>query len=258
LLDADSTDGFASLMMGRIAAKEGRSADAVSYFHRAIYGHWNDHESDNRQRARFELIDYLAAHNSKEELLAELLPVAEHPPRDIKSRAHLGQLFLMAGSPSHAADMFRTIVHDQPSSAEAHAGLAEADFARADYRSAQRNFQDALRFDPSDQAVRRRLDLCDELLQLDPTLRGIDSQERQQRSAKLVELTAAEVTRCVPENQSPELKILLGTAASASKARSSEANLDLAEQLWQARKKECRAAPDAETPLALVLARLAR
>ena len=42
LLQSDSTDGPASLIMGRVLAKEGRFAEAISYFHRAIYGQWND------------------------------------------------------------------------------------------------------------------------------------------------------------------------------------------------------------------------
>ena len=37
-----------------------------------------------------------------------------------------------------------------------------------------------------------------------------------------------------------------------------EANLDLAEELWQARAKECKAQRAADDPLALVMAKLAR
>lgn len=264
LLDTDSTDGFACLLMGRIAAKEGEFGTAVSYFHRAIYGHWNDHESDNRQRARFELIDYLAEHNSKEELLAELLPVEEHAPKDLKSRLRLGQLLLLAGSPGRAADVFRGIVRDEPANAEAHAGLGEADFARADYRGAQRHFEEALRLAPNDGNTRRHLEVCSEFLALDPMRRGLDPQERYRRSLKLLELTSAEVDKCITKNQPPEVEALLDKAASAQTAHvkaarqgeSAEANLDLAEQLWQLRKRECKAAAPSDTPLALVLARL--
>jgi hypothetical protein len=60
--------------MGRILVKEGRFPEAISYFRRAIYGHWNEDAAGNRLRVRFELIDLLAQRNSKEELLAELLP----------------------------------------------------------------------------------------------------------------------------------------------------------------------------------------
>ena len=52
----------------------------------------------------------------------------------------MGRLFLLAGSPARAADVFRGILHDSPANAEAHAGLGEAEFARDNYRAAQRRF----------------------------------------------------------------------------------------------------------------------
>ena len=119
---------------------------------------------------------------------------------------------------------------------------------------------------PDDQAARKRLELCNELLMLDPMLRGLGAAERFRRSVKLVELTRNEAAQCVGENGSPELQALLEQAGKALEAKVSaghqgevaEQNLDLAEQIWQARKKECKAAPDADSPLALVMARLAQ
>jgi hypothetical protein len=109
------------------------------------------------------------------------------------------------------------------------------------------------------------LDLCNELLQLDPTLRGLDSEERYRRSIKLVELTLAEVNQCTA-NQTAELQDLLDKASAAVEAKvnrsreneAAEGNLDLVAQLWQIRKKECKAAPLADSPLTLVLARMAQ
>ncbi len=75
LLQSDSSDGFASLLMGRALEKGGRFAEAISYLHRAIYGQWDKDAAENRLRVRYELIDLLAKRNSKEELLAELLPI---------------------------------------------------------------------------------------------------------------------------------------------------------------------------------------
>jgi hypothetical protein len=90
--------------------------------------------------------------------------------------------------------------------------------------------------------------------------------ERYRRSLNLVVLTLAEASHCIGQNPSPELRGLLESIDKALKAHVraaqqsevAESNLDLAEQLWQARKKECKAPPEADTPLALVLARLAQ
>jgi tetratricopeptide (TPR) repeat protein len=266
LLQTDSTDGLASLMMGRVLVKEGRFAEAISYFHRAVYGRWSQDAAGNQLRARFELIDILSQRNSKEELLAELLPVAERAPGDSKTRARLGQLFLLAGSPARAAVAFRGILHESPTNADAYAGLGEAEFAQNNYRAAQRDFQAALRLAPDDQATRQSLDRCDELLMLDPTIRGLSQDECLRRSLKLVELTMGEASQCAGQHPSPELQGLLDNGARALKARvgtahlseASESNLDLAERLWQARRKECATPPATDSPLAMVLSRLAQ
>jgi tetratricopeptide (TPR) repeat protein len=265
LLQTDSTDGFASLVMGRVLAKEGRFREAVSYFHRAVYGQWAQDAPGNQLRARLELIDLLAQRNSREELLAELLPIQDQLPRDLTLRARLAGLFLQAGSPARAAVLFRGVSHDEPANAAAFAGLGEAEFAQSNYRAAQRDFQSALRLAPGDPAAGRSLDLCNELLMLDPTLRGLSREEHLRRSLKLIELTRDDATQCAGANPPPELQELLDISAKALNVRASaarqsdvaDANLDLAEQLWQARQKTCKS-PTADSPLALVMARIAQ
>jgi tetratricopeptide (TPR) repeat protein len=266
LLQTDSTDGLAALIMGRILAKEGQFPEAISYFRRAIFGHWSEDAAGSRLRVRFELIDLLAQRNSKEELLAELLPVQDQAPRDFPTRMRLGRLFLVAGSPVRAANVFRGILHDAPANADAYAGLGEAEFASGNYRTAQRDFQTALQLAPDNQAARQRLDVCNELLLLDPTMRGLTPQERFQRSLKLVDLSLDQTKSCVGRTPSSELQELLDRAgktlaahvSASHQSEASESNLDLAEQLWLVRRQECTPVPAADSPLALVLARLAQ
>jgi tetratricopeptide (TPR) repeat protein len=266
LLNTDSTDGLASLTMARALEKQGRYVEAISYFHRAVYGQWSQDAAGNQLRARFELIDLLAARNSKDELLAELLPIQDKPPHDLQERARLGRLFLQAGSPARAAGLFRGVLRDAPSDADAYAGLGEAEFAQSQYRQAQRDFEAALRLNANNQEARKGLDLCGSLLALDPTLRGLSGQERFERGLKLLGLTRSDAASCAGANPDADLQQLLDAAAKALNARVSEAkradaaesDLDAAERLWQARLKECKAPPAADTPLALVLARISQ
>jgi Flp pilus assembly protein TadD len=266
LLNTNSTDGPANLLMARVLMREGRGADAVSFFHRAIYGLWKKDPEGNRRRARLELIDLLAQQNSKEELLAELLPIQDNAPQDLDTRTRLGDLFLRADSPSRAADVFRGILHQMPANLPAHRGLGQSEFAQGDYRAAQRDFQAALRISPDDAASRHWLDLCDQLLQLDPTLRGLSADERWRRSVALIEFVQNDVGGCLKPDSPPELQELAAKADAAVKAHvnpaheseASEANLDLAEQLWQVRRKECQPPASSDSALALVLKRLAR
>jgi Flp pilus assembly protein TadD len=265
LLSGNSTDGLANLLMGRVLAKEGRFEEAISYFHRAIYGHWAQDTDGNRRRARFELIDLLANHSLKDELLAELLPVQEETPHDLKTRTRIGDLFLVAGSPERAEEVFRGIEHEAPTDEAAYAGLGKAEFARGNYRTAEKDFQSALRLAPSDETTRQELALCNQLLQLDPTLRGLSQEDRYQRSVKLLQLASTDINECAGNNLSADAHALLDHAGDKLKVHvsgphlgdASEANLDLAEQIWQARKKECKALAN-NNPLELVLTRMAQ
>ena len=218
LLQTDPTDGLASLIMARVLVKEGRFAEAVSYFHGAIYGNWSQDAQKNRLQARFELIDLLAQHDAKAELLAELLPLQDETLPNLEARTRVGQLFLQAASPARAADVFRGIIHDAPKNADAYTGLGESEFARGNYRAAERDFQTALRLAPNDQTARQRLGACNELLLLDPTARGLAPAEHFRRSRKLVELTIEETSQCIGQNPTPELRGLLEKAEKALKA----------------------------------------
>lgn len=266
LLQTDSTDGPANLVMARVMVRASRRDEAISYYRRAIYGHWSADAGQNQLRVRFELIDLLAKHGMKEQLLAELLPAEAQAPHDEATELRLGRLFLVAGSPARAADVFRVVLHDSPANADARAGIGEAEFARASYKAAQRDFQTALRFAPDDESIRRRLNVTSDLLALDPTLRGLNPSDRYQRSLKLLQLTLDEARPCAGQSPSTELKGLLDKADAAlkvhvrasSQGETAESNLDLTEQLWQARRKECRVPASNDSPLALVLARLSQ
>ena len=264
LLETDTSDGFASLLMARALMKEDKFQEAVSYYHRAIFGRWNEDEKLNRRRVRNELINLLAQRSSKEDLLAELMAVQEQTPQDIKSRIRMGDLFLQAGSPVRAIEIFHRVLHDQPANVEAHLGVGEAEFSEGNYRVAQAEFQTATRLNPDDAAVRQRLEVCDQVLELDPMLRGLSTSDRFERSSRVLQQTLAALNQCASPESSPDMQQLTERAETALKAKvtaaqrseASQANLDLAEQLWGLRKKECKVPLDAQSPLRLVLARL--
>ncbi len=271
LLQRDSTDGDANLMMARVMVGEMRIPEGVSFYHRAIYGRWNAKAAQNRLRVRYELIDLLARQNDKEELLAELLPLQEEAPADVKTRKRIGQLFLSAGSSARAADVFQGILRRDPQDPDVYAGLGEAEFARGNYPAARSDFLEASRLKPGDKAVeeniRKRLELSEQIMTLDPTRRGLTANERYGRSLKLIALALDEINQCLQRPALPAAQDVLDAANKALKARLVESrqnavtdsNLDLAEQLWQIRSKQCgSAAPASGDALPLVLAKIAQ
>ena len=264
LLLADSTDGPANLTMGRILVKEGKLREATSYYHRAIYGEWKNDPAGNQLKARFELVDLLAQQNAKEELLAELLAVQEEAPDDVPTRMRIGRLFLDAGSPARAADVFRDVLKQDPRNADALTGRGQAEFALGDYRAAIVQFSNALHNNPSDKAAQKGLVLSNAVLELDPTRRGLGSAERFRESRRLLQMTLDE-SACFGNNPPAASAELLDQAHKAVEARvrpdqqddAAESDLDLAEKLWQTRRTACPA-PPADDPLALIMGKLAR
>ena len=212
---------------------------------------------------RFELIDLLAKQDSKEELLGELLAVAEQAPGDVPTRLRIGNLFLEAGSPDRAVAVFQqllkepVLIENPADNAAVYAGLGDAEFARGDYRAAINDYSSALRLNPQDQPATQRLDLSERVLALDPTRRGLDPAERFRRSRSLLEMTVNAVSACAdPARIEEARKSLAERIPPLRQDAGAEADLDLAEQLWQARTPRCATSP--QDPLALVLAKTAQ
>ncbi len=265
----DSTDGAANLTMARINVREGDVADAGSYYHRAIYGRWPVDPAGHQTEVRLELIDFLARpdvarQNVKQELLAELLAV-EDQVSDTNTQKRLARLFLEAGSPARSAELFQAIIHKQPDS-DAYAGLGDAELELRNYRQARADFETALRLNRNDATVRKRLDLTDGVLGLDPMARGLSTAERYRRSALLLARALDGLKGCAGSTPAPEIAELIERSGKAlsSRVRPSdegdavEANMDLALELWKARVRTCGPITEPEQPLAMVLAEVSR
>ncbi len=267
LLLADSTYGPANLTLARVLVKQGKIPEAISYYHRAVYGAWPADPAANQLKVRFELIDLLAQQDRKEELLGELLAVQDQAPDDVPTRLRIGNMFLEAGSPSRAANVFQQLLQDHPGKyaapdmAAAYAGLGEADFARADYRAAVNDFSTAVRLNPQDQAAAKRLDLGNRVLGLDPSRRGLDQAERFRRSRELLDMTVHAVAACSKTLDLDQARKKLAERVTvARRDAAAEADLDLAEQLWQTRTPGCESpqGQPSEEALALVLQKAAQ
>jgi tetratricopeptide (TPR) repeat protein len=266
-LQHDPTDAEASLIMARALVVERKLPQAIAFYHRAIYGQWDDRQAGNRLQARFELVELLAREDARQELLAELLPLQSEAPRDVRTRKRVARLFIAAGSPARAAEIFRNIVRLDAGDADAYAGLGEAELLRGNYRTARADFVRALKLRPGDRDIAARLELCDRVLALDPTQRGIGTAEQYRRSLTLLDLTVRAFDGCATPGAAMPDQAALDSARAriaqgVSAVRLSEAgerNLDLGEQVWQARRRVCSGpVPVAEKPVELVLDKLAQ
>ena len=261
LLKRDPENALASLGEARIAAAQGRTADAVKFYHRAIDGAWPAGQEQTRLDVRFELAALLEKAGQKTQAGGELLAALGPAARDAPVRKKIAQLLLSYGAPREAADVFRTLARADDSDAAAYAGLGQAEFAMENYQEARDAFQNAFERNPSDQVSKTQLELTDRVLALDPNARGLRSAARYQRSKELLQAEIMRFDGCQPGNKVTESarQAVANTTRRDNLEDSAERNLAFAEDLWTQEQKLCRpAVGENADALRLVLARLAK
>jgi tetratricopeptide (TPR) repeat protein len=263
-LQHDPTDAAASLVMARALVRDGKLREGISYYHRAIYGRWDQDSLVNRVHARFELIDLLARNGARRALLAELLPLQDDAPTDVATRKRVARLFITAGSPVRAVEIFQDILRHGGGDADTYAGLGEAEFEQGNCRAALTSLETAARLDPGNAGIAARLAVCHQVVALDPTLRRLSSAEQYRRSLTLVDLALGSLASCAGPAPVRPVTAAIDSARAALAQRAREpreeavgANLDLARRVWQVRRQECpKPVQDSEKSLALVLDKL--
>jgi tetratricopeptide (TPR) repeat protein len=266
LLEHNATDGSSNLAMARVLTREGRLEEAKSYYHRAIYGLWPTEAERNRAAARFELIDLLARTGAKQELLAELLPIQDEAPNDTALRKRIAHLFVVAGSPGRASDIFRDVVRHNPRDADAWVGLAEAALALGNYPTARADLQTAARLSPGDSTIQSRIALTDSVIAIDPTQHGLGLDEQYRRSRNLVQMTITSTRKCLGA-AAPDVaaaldsvtRSLVAPSGGIPRSQAIDENLSLAGALWRMRRERCASGtPAGEQALGLVQDRISQ
>ena len=264
VLDRAETDGAANLLLARVLLREGRSGEAKSYFHRAIYGHWGGDSLAQRRAARLELIALLDRSGAREELLAELLPIQDAPRSDVAFRRSLGTLFLRANSPTRSVEVLEGVLRETPDDADARFVLGQAELVLGDFRSARSNLAQVAQARRGDSAVAAALRLADTALAIDPTTRGIGSRLRRSRSRLLLTHTATVVHTCTSAPARAAaladsvLQPVVPRRGQVVEEPESDTILDVASELWLGLPARCRGGSATDRAVALIQEKLAR
>ena len=269
LIRLDPNYGPANLGLAQIAAQEGNVQDAVNLYHKAIDGSWAENARDNRIQARMELAATLGKFGRKTQAQAELLLLLAEMPEDEGIQKQIGRLLLDNGLVKESAEVFRGIAQRTPQDGDGYAGLGRAEFALGNFRSAQQAFRDALSRNPADVTSKKQLELVEQILALDPNLRGLNSSEKYARSRKLMESALGSLDQCLAAETNPippstmeiadaARKSLLDRGRPRSYGDAAEANVVLSEQLWKVRLGSCGPPKASEEILRILMARLSR
>ncbi len=271
----EPTHAVVNRLLGDIARIEGRSNEAASYYRAAIYGRWPEDAEANRLDTRLALIDLLGSEEDYLQELSELAELLEEMPEDIPTRRRIGRLLIEAGAPAKAVRVFQDVVGERADDAEAWVGLGEAEFERGHYLSARTAFTRSRLIDSMGAEAQRWLELCNEIIDLDPTYRRAGTRERHRRSELLLRRALAEAATCVETSPSDaddtgrsrerlaflveQAGKVVGRKVPAGKIEESvEENVSLAEGLWEERQRTCDGLPPADEPLGHVLEKLAQ
>ena len=246
VLRANPSSGPANLGLARVEAQSGDVDGAARHYQQAIYGSRPALLERDRFESRLELVDLLSKAGRKEQAQAELLAAAAAVPDDPALRKQVGRMLIDHGLARNGADLFRAMLRRNDRDMGAWDGLGDAEFSLGQYAAALDAYRQALKIDPADRAATGRADLCDRIVALDPTLRGLSGAERLQRSREILSAVVNELQSCAGTV----------TGSDGAPTRDAERNLAEAETLWQDRSKTCPGSAAADEPLSRVMAKL--
>ena len=178
LWDREPENGRVNLELARIAAQQGRTADAVRYFNDAVYAAWTPDQEGERREARLELIEFLLRTNAKTQAQAELIALGENLGENPREQKWIGDLFVRAEDYQHALAAYRLSLKYDRHNAGALKGAGDAAFELGQYPLAEHFLQMALSEDPNDTEAAERLKTAEMVVRMDPFRNQISSTER--------------------------------------------------------------------------------
>jgi tetratricopeptide (TPR) repeat protein len=200
LRDRDPGNGPVSLELARLAAAQHDVAEAVQYYHNAVYCEWEGDPVVQRRAVRLELVNFLLRSDQTAAARAELLAVAGNLPPDAPLQIQVGRLLVDAGGAGDALNLFRLAISENPRSAAALAGAGECYFRTGQYSLAEPYLNHALRLDPKLTQVATLRDTTRAILEVDPFARWLGEEQRAQRASRDFEQALTRLEDCAAQH----------------------------------------------------------
>ncbi len=183
LLAQDPSDAPVNLALARIATTSGSEADALRYYHAAIYGIWPSDPESNRLKARFELCRFLVAEDDAGSADSELIALQSEIPLRNSASLHqqAAELLLKAHDPNRALEEFRRALVGSHGASAALRGAGLAAYQMHDYAAAERYLERAVRDKKQDPQLADTLETTRFILAWNPEAAGLRDTERRAR-----------------------------------------------------------------------------
>jgi Tfp pilus assembly protein PilF len=203
LWQSEPGDGELNLELGRLAARAGDMADALRYFHGAIYGLWSQDPEGSRQKAWLELIQFLLREHAYTQAQSELLALSATLPPDADANAQVASLFMKAGDEFHALQLYRKALRLDRRNGAALIGAGESSFALGNYKDAAEYFKAASNVQPLPSDAQSQAQTAQWVLEFDPDQRRISGAERRSRTVAAFALAGARIKQCAASKGQP-------------------------------------------------------
>lgn len=192
--------GQINLQLAKLAERNGAKAEAVRYYHNALYGLWPPAEMVPQRRSiRADLARYLLDSGDRGQALSELLVLSADIPDTAPAHSDVGRLFLEAGDWQRALEQFLLALRMDPKNVLALEGAGRASFNAGDYIKARRYLDSAIASERNTPAAEELLEITRLVLSLDPLAPLLSSEERINRLQKGLEFASAVLQSCGAE-----------------------------------------------------------
>jgi tetratricopeptide (TPR) repeat protein len=200
LLSESPGNGEINLALARISARQGAVAEALRYYHSAIYGGWENNPLEARWQARRELSEYLLDHGMMSQAEEEVIGLANNtPPGEIDHLKVAGDFLLRAQLWSRALDVYHVVLQADPQDADALAGAGRAAFELSEYPQAL-EYLDRLPPDKrTDPKIAGTIETSQQILGIDPFVSNLSPEEKAGRTAKALVQVESRLQECASQ-----------------------------------------------------------
>jgi tetratricopeptide (TPR) repeat protein len=189
-------NGTVNLELARLAANSHNVAEAIRYYHNAIFGVWENSQEANRRNVRIELCKFLLAEGERNAAESELIALQAELPPKASLHTQIGLMFAQVEDHRRALQEFQQAVKLNPKQPGAWAGAGEAAYQLADYTQARRYFQKAIEINPKDLQAAQQLEISRLILELDPFQRRLSQNERNKRTIAAFHQALSRLKQC--------------------------------------------------------------
>jgi tetratricopeptide (TPR) repeat protein len=185
-----------------LAADRGDTADAIRYFHNAIYGVWQADPTEHRLQTRLELSLYLLKKNEKAQADSELIALADSLPRDANLYTRVAGMLREAGDRNRALSTYKQALGIDRRAQAALVGAGETAFEMADYRTAVEYLERAVRTGAASETDKAELSTARLALSMDPMAPRLSRAEADRRTLNAFGIAISRLNECI-KSRSP-------------------------------------------------------